>query len=60
MIAAPEHPYLENTIPSMKAFNSGADIVEIDVQLTKDEQFAVFHDWKLDFGLMVLALPRII
>jgi glycerophosphoryl diester phosphodiesterase len=46
----PEHPYLENTIPSMEAaFKYGADIVELDVQLTKDGQFAVFHDWLLEY-----------
>ncbi|MED4730649.1 glycerophosphodiester phosphodiesterase family protein [Aneurinibacillus migulanus] len=45
----PEHPYLENTISSMQAaFEAGADIVEFDVQLTRDGKFAVFHDWKLD------------
>nr|WP_282034489.1 glycerophosphodiester phosphodiesterase family protein [Metabacillus indicus] len=45
----PEHPYLENTIPSMKAaFEGGADIVEIDVQPTLDGEFAIFHDWTLD------------
>jgi glycerophosphoryl diester phosphodiesterase len=48
-IYEPEHPYIENTIPSMKAaFDAGADIVEIDVQLTKDGEFAIFHDWTLD------------
>ncbi|WP_057762790.1 glycerophosphodiester phosphodiesterase family protein [Cytobacillus praedii] len=48
-IYVPEHPYIENTIPSMKAaFNAGADIVEIDVHVTKDEEFAIFHDWTLD------------
>ncbi|WP_411335060.1 glycerophosphodiester phosphodiesterase family protein [Metabacillus indicus] len=45
----PEHPYLENTIPSIKAaFEGGADIVEIDVQPTLDGEFAIFHDWTLD------------
>lgn len=45
----PEHPYLENTITSMDAaFKAGADIVEFDVQLTKDNNFVVFHDWTLD------------
>jgi len=45
IIYEPEHPYLENTIPSIKAaFELGADMVELDVQLTKDGQFAVFHD----------------
>ncbi|WP_284236817.1 glycerophosphodiester phosphodiesterase family protein [Paenibacillus glycanilyticus] len=48
-IYEPEHSYLENTIASMEAaFESGADIVEFDVHLTKDDQFAVFHDWTLD------------
>ena len=44
----PSHPYLENTIASMKAaFQVGADIVEFDIQPTKDGQFAVFHDGNL-------------
>jgi glycerophosphoryl diester phosphodiesterase len=49
MIYKPEHTYLENTIPSMKAaFREGADMVEFDIKPTKDGQFAVFHDWTLD------------
>lgn len=48
-IFEPDHPYLENTIPSMEAaFNAGADMVELDIKPTKDGQFAVFHDWTLD------------
>ncbi|KON89712.1 glycerophosphodiester phosphodiesterase [Sporosarcina globispora] len=48
-IYEPEHSFLENTIPSMKAaFEAGADVVELDIQLTKDGQFAVFHDWTLE------------
>lgn len=48
-IFEPEHPYLENTIPSMEAaFQAGADIVEFDIKPTKDGQFAVFHDWTLE------------
>lgn len=48
-IYEPEHEYLENTIPSIEAaFKAGADIVELDVQLTKDGKFAVFHDWTLE------------
>lgn len=48
-IHEPEHPFLENTLSSMEAaFHAGADIVEFDVHITKDGQFAVFHDWKLD------------
>ncbi|HWP95774.1 MAG TPA: glycerophosphodiester phosphodiesterase family protein [Syntrophomonadaceae bacterium] len=49
-IFPPEHSYLENTIPSMEAaFQAGADIVEFDIQSTKDEQFAVFHDAELNY-----------
>lgn len=49
-IFPPEYPYLENTIPSMEAaFAYGADVVELDVQPTSDGQFAVFHDWTLDY-----------
>jgi glycerophosphoryl diester phosphodiesterase len=40
--------YIENTIPSIQAaFNYGADIVEMDIHLTKDLDFIVFHDWEL-------------
>ncbi|MCP1144619.1 glycerophosphodiester phosphodiesterase family protein [Lysinibacillus endophyticus] len=48
-IYEPEHPYLENTTSSMEAaFEAGADVVEFDIQLTKDGDFAVFHDWTLE------------
>ncbi|HEX2053834.1 MAG TPA: glycerophosphodiester phosphodiesterase family protein [Actinomycetota bacterium] len=48
-IHPPEHPYLENTLPSMQAaFQAGADIVELDVQLTADGRLAVFHDSTLE------------
>jgi glycerophosphoryl diester phosphodiesterase len=48
-IHPPEHPYLENTLASMRAaFADGADIVELDIHPTTDGQFAVFHDWTLD------------
>lgn len=48
-ILPPTHPYLENTIASMKAaFQLGAGIVEFDIQSTRDGQFAVFHDSTLD------------
>jgi glycerophosphoryl diester phosphodiesterase len=48
-IFAPEHSFIENTLPSMRAaFAAGADIVELDVHLTSDGQVAVFHDWTLD------------
>lgn len=43
-----KHGYIENTLPSMQAaFEAGADVVEIDVHLTPDDVFAVFHDWTL-------------
>ncbi len=48
-IFEPEHPYIENTIPSMEAaFENGADVVELDVKPSKDGQFAVFHDLTLE------------
>ncbi len=43
------HGFIENTIPSMRAaFEAGADVVELDVHLTADKQFAVMHDWTVD------------
>lgn len=43
------HEFIENTIPSMRAaFEAGADLVELDVHITADGQFAVFHDWEVD------------
>lgn len=48
-INPPTNPYLENTIPSMKAsFAVGADALELDVHPTTDGEFAVFHDWTLE------------
>ena len=48
-IRSPEHPYIENTIPSMRrAFELGAHAVELDVAPTSDNRTAVFHDWTLD------------
>lgn len=50
IIYTPEHPYLENTIESMKAaFSNNADVVELDVKLTKDNKLAVFHDFELGY-----------
>ena len=44
-----EHAFIENTLPSIEeAFRLGADVVEIDVHLTPDNVFAVFHDWTVD------------
>ncbi|MEM8978068.1 MAG: glycerophosphodiester phosphodiesterase family protein [Pseudomonadota bacterium] len=43
------HSFIENTIPSMaEAFRLGAAVVEIDIHLTTDKAFAVFHDWTVD------------
>lgn len=48
-IHPPEVPYLENTLPSLRAaFAAGADAAEIDVQVTSDRQLAVFHDATLE------------
>lgn len=49
IIHPPEHHFIENTIPSIRAaFAYGADIVEFDVRLTADKQLAVFHDFTLE------------
>ena len=48
-ILPPTNDFLENTLPSIRAsFDAGADVVEIDVHPTTDDQFVVFHDWTLD------------
>ena len=48
-IAVPEHPFIENTIPSIVAAgHMGADMVELDVQPTKDGRMVVFDDLTLD------------
>lgn len=48
-IHPPTNPYLENTLPSMKAsFEAGATALELDVHPTTDGEFAVFHDWTLE------------
>ena len=48
-IDPPTNPFLENTIPSMRAsFAAGASAIEVDVHPTTDGEFAVFHDWTLD------------
>lgn len=41
--------YPENTLPALKAAScEGADLIEIDVRLTKDRQAVVLHDPTLD------------
>lgn len=48
-IHPPDHAYVENTIASMRAaFDTGADMLEFDVQVTADGQLAVFHDATLE------------
>jgi glycerophosphoryl diester phosphodiesterase len=43
------HEFIENTLPSMQAaFAYGADVVELDIHVTPDQQVAVFHDWRLE------------
>jgi glycerophosphoryl diester phosphodiesterase len=50
IIHEPRHPYLENTLEGIgAAIESGADVVEFDVRMTKDGQLAVFHDYLLDY-----------
>lgn len=49
IIYPPTHNFLENTISSIReAFKYGADMVEIDIHPTTDNQLAVFHDWTID------------
>ncbi|GAA4907687.1 glycerophosphoryl diester phosphodiesterase [Stackebrandtia albiflava] len=49
IIHEPAHGYLENTLPGIRAaFDAGAEVVELDVHITADGQFAVFHDWEVD------------
>ncbi len=43
------HVAPENTMPAFEAaLNSGADFIELDVQLTADDQMVVFHDERLE------------
>jgi len=46
---ASENPYIENTLQSIKhAVDSGFEIIHLNVHYTRDNKFAVFHDWKVD------------
>ena len=48
-IYPPEHTYIENSLPSMRAaVGRDAGMVKFDVAATKDGKLAVFHDWTLD------------
>ena len=41
--------YPENTLPAIRAaIQLGVDMVEIDVQQTRDGELVVFHDYRLD------------
>ena len=43
------HVAPENTMPAFQAaIDSGADYIELDVQLTADDQLVVFHDDRID------------
>lgn len=40
----PTNPFLENTLPSIKpSFDAGADILEVDIHPTTDDEFVVLH-----------------
>jgi glycerophosphoryl diester phosphodiesterase len=48
-IPVPKHQFIDNTLPSISAaFSLGANVVEIDVRLTKDGSFVLFHDAGLE------------
>ena len=50
LIEEPVHPYVENTVPSMREtfHNVGAQMIAIDIALTSDGEIAVFSDRALD------------
>jgi glycerophosphoryl diester phosphodiesterase len=48
-ILPPVHSLIDNTIPSIEAaLAAGADVVEIDIRITKDHEFVLFHDYGLE------------
>jgi glycerophosphoryl diester phosphodiesterase len=48
-IKPPTHDFIDNTIPSIAAaLSDAADIVEMDIEMTRDQQFVLFHDFALD------------
>lgn len=48
-IDEPVHEYLENTIAGFEAaVKAGAEIIELDIHSTTDDEFVVFHDWTVD------------
>lgn len=50
IIYKPEHEFIENTLSSIQAsFDNGADVVELDIRVSKDKQLVVFHDSHVDY-----------
>jgi glycerophosphoryl diester phosphodiesterase len=48
LILPPSHSLIDNTVPSIEAaVAAGADVVEIDIRVTADRQFVLFHDYAL-------------
>lgn len=48
-IPPPAHDFIDNTLPSIaQAVALGAGVVEVDVKLTKDREFVLFHDDALE------------
>ena len=48
-IRPPEHPFIENTVQSIReAYFLRANAVEVDVQRTRDGQMVAFHDATLE------------
>lgn len=44
-----DHVYIENTLPAIThAFELGADKIHLNVQVTADNELAIFHDWTLE------------
>src|SRR5579871_5865423 len=49
MIRPPSHSLIDNTIPSIEAaIAANADVVEIDIRMTRDHQFILLHDAGLE------------
>lgn len=62
----PTSPYIENTLPSMRAaFAAGADVITVPVESTPDGEFAVYKEGLLncrtngDGDSMVLRMPEL-
>lgn len=45
LILPPRHPLIDNTLPAIEAAIAvGADVVEMDLRMTADHAFVLFHD----------------